>query len=126
MIDVPPSTLRVLSWLLVAPQAKQSAEEIQRELDMSSGAVSMALNTLHYLGLIERISAKGSRKLWYRAVEDMAGLLVERQVASFRKLHQAAEEALAHNPGNTRLRKTKMNSGRVIDLLHNVEQDYDA
>lgn len=118
--DVPPSTLRVLAWLLVAHAPEQSAETIQKELDMSSGSVSMALNTLHYLGLIERTSVPGSRRLRYRVAEDMTALLAERQAASFRRLNEVTHEALKQNPNNTRLRAAKASSGRLIDLFRSI------
>lgn len=121
MGDLPPTTVRVLAWLMVADDPKKTADDIQTELDVSSGSVSMALNTLHYLGLVERIPTKGSRKLYYRAAEDMTTHLIDRHVATVRQLGNLSEQALKHNPHNTRLKATQSSSRRLLGIFRKYQ-----
>jgi DNA-binding transcriptional regulator GbsR (MarR family) len=126
MADLPPTTVRVLAWLIVAETPEKTSEDIQTELNMSSGSVSMALNTLHYFHLVERIPTKGSRKLYYRAVEDMTAHLVDRHLASVKQLDALAEQALKYNPQNTRLKASQVSSRRLLRLFRRFQDKEDV
>lgn len=66
MTGLPPSVLQVFSWLIVSEPAEQSAEDIHDVLGLSAGAISSATTTLVRMGMIERITQPGQRRLFYR------------------------------------------------------------
>jgi DNA-binding transcriptional regulator GbsR (MarR family) len=67
---VPPTTARVLGWLL-SQKEPQTAEELVDGLAMSRGAVSMACRELRDWGLIHAETVAGSRQLAYRPETDL-------------------------------------------------------
>lgn len=57
---------RVMAWLLVADPAEQTAGDIADALKISQANVSTTVRTLEMLGLVERISIPGKRRIHFR------------------------------------------------------------
>ena len=57
---------RVLAWLTVCDPPEQSAADIGEALQISQAHVSTTMRTLEMMGLVERVSLRGERRIHYR------------------------------------------------------------
>lgn len=62
---LPRSLARIMGLLLICEPAHQSAEEIARKLQLSSGAISNAVNVLQQAEVVKRITFPGDRRYYY-------------------------------------------------------------
>ena len=62
---MPRSVARVIGYLLVCEPAYQSAESIAAKLQLSTGAVSNAVNLLQQAKLLKRVTFPGDRRYYY-------------------------------------------------------------
>ena len=58
--------MRVLGWMVVCETPDQTASDVQKELGLSAGSVSTSLRSLGEMGLVERVSRPGDRRIFYR------------------------------------------------------------
>ena len=79
---IAPATGRVYGWLL-SKQGAQDADAIQTGLAMSRGAVSMACRELADWGLVHVENPHGTRRLTYRAEDDLETAV--RRIVEMRK-----------------------------------------
>jgi len=105
---LPRSATRILGWLVVCTPAHQTGPELQRGLHLSAGSVSTATDLLLQLGLIERTTFPGDRRLHYRLRADAWEVVLGQRLQVFRQLRQVAEAAAASGGGdNDRLRSMR-------------------
>lgn len=97
------SAARVLGLLVISRPEHQTAENIHRELQLSTGSISIAVTTLMAMGLIERIRLQGDRKHYYRLAPDGFRLSLTRRLRTFTTAKDVAEFGLRINPGDSRL-----------------------
>ena len=57
---------RAIAWLTVCDPPEQTAEEIGKAVQISQANVSTTMRTLEALGLVERVSLPGQRRIHYR------------------------------------------------------------
>ena len=72
---IPPSTARVHAWLLSRPEGAD-AETLSASLGLSRGAVSMACRELVDWGLLSSGRPSGSRRVVFRAQDDLEKAIV--------------------------------------------------
>jgi DNA-binding transcriptional regulator GbsR (MarR family) len=66
IVGLPPSVIRVFAWLVVCEPSEQSVEDMRGALRLSAGAISAATTILGRMGVCERITMPGERRLYYR------------------------------------------------------------
>jgi DNA-binding transcriptional regulator GbsR (MarR family) len=88
------TTARVMTALLFTQQQTMTAADLCKELHISSGAVSGAVNQLIPTGMIERVPAPGSRRDHYRFREHAWATLMGNQNALLDSMWNAAAEGL--------------------------------
>lgn len=98
---VPPSFVRVLAWLVVCDPPHQSVEQLRAALGLSAGAVSMAANTGIRMGLVERLSRPGDRRLYYRVRPGGWDRLLVARLEATSRMRAIAERAIAQAPNAT-------------------------
>ncbi len=96
---LPPSFMQVFAWLIVCEPPQQSVEQLRASLGLSAGAISAATTTLIHLGLVERVSQPGQRRLYYRMRPRAWERLLRLRLDASRQITATAAEALAQAPG---------------------------
>lgn len=93
---MPRITGRVVAYLLVCDPPEQSAEDLATALDASRGSISAATRLLATAGLIERVTFRGDRRTYHRAVPDWSSLLAVQlqRLAELRRLLEQGRAAL--------------------------------
>jgi DNA-binding transcriptional regulator GbsR (MarR family) len=105
---LPPSFMQVFAWLIVSDPPQQSVEQLRASLGLSAGAISAATTTLIHLGLVERVSQAGERRLYYRMRPRAWERLLRMRLDATRQITAAADDALARAPGpHERLREMR-------------------
>ncbi|MEU3252291.1 helix-turn-helix domain-containing protein [Streptomyces sp. NPDC006997] len=88
------TTARVMTALLFTQQEAMTSADLCEELQISSGAVSGAVNQLVSTGIIERVPAPGSRRDHYRFREHAWATLMGNQNALLDSMWNAAAEGI--------------------------------
>lgn len=105
---LPPSFMQVFAWLIVCEPPAQSVEQLRAALGLSAGAISAATTTLIHLGLVERVSHAGQRRLYYRMRPWAWERLLRLRLDASRQITATADDALAQVPGpHERLREMR-------------------
>jgi DNA-binding transcriptional regulator GbsR (MarR family) len=105
---LPPSFTQVFAWLIVCEPPQQSVEQLRAALGLSAGAISAATTTLIRLGLVERVSQVGQRRLAYRLRPRAWERLLRLRLDATREIGATADDALVHVPGpHERLREMR-------------------
>ena len=76
----PRALMRVLGWMVVCESPDQTAADVQKELELSAGSVSTSLRFLGELGLVERVSRPGDRRIFYRLNTDGWEIVLQRAI----------------------------------------------
>ena len=100
---LPRSVGRTLGFLLICLPDQQAAEDLQAQLRLSAGSVSTALTLLQNMGLVERVSLPGERRLYYRQDPECWQKLLEARVHQMEQGARLAEKGLLARPGDSRL-----------------------
>jgi DNA-binding transcriptional regulator GbsR (MarR family) len=95
---LPPSHVQVFAWLVVCDPAHQSVGQLRQTLGLSAGAISMATATLVRMGLVERITQPGERRLYYRFRPGVWHRLLRSRLDGTREIRTVADDALARAP----------------------------
>jgi DNA-binding transcriptional regulator GbsR (MarR family) len=106
-LGLAPSFARVLAWLLICQPDQQSAEDIQRALQLSVGSVNNAVNALTRTGLLEKLTFPGDRRFYYHLQADSWRRVFESRVHALRRTRLLAEKGLELDATNQRLIKMK-------------------
>jgi DNA-binding transcriptional regulator GbsR (MarR family) len=106
---VPRALMRVLAWMVVCDPADQTAADVQNELRLSSGSVSTSLRYLGEMGLIERVSRPGDRRIFYRQSVDGWESVLQKRFRAFNEIHEVARRAVdaADGRANDRLEEMR-------------------
>jgi DNA-binding transcriptional regulator GbsR (MarR family) len=95
---LPPSYVQVLAWLVVCEPPHQSVDQLQQALGLSAGAISMATATLVRMGVAERVSLPGERRLYYRFHPKGWERTLRLRLEAVAQARAVAEDALARAP----------------------------
>jgi len=105
---LPPSFTQVFAWLIVCDPPHQTVDQLRAALGLSAGAISAATTTLIRLGLVERVSQTGQRRLAYRLRPRAWERLLRMRLDATREMGATADDALVHVRGpHERLREMR-------------------
>jgi DNA-binding MarR family transcriptional regulator len=96
--QLPPSFGRVFAWLVVCDPPYQSVDQMREVLGLSAGTISMATATLVRMGLVERFTQPGRRRLSYRLQPGGWEKLMRLRIDAAAQMRQVAEHAIAGAP----------------------------
>ncbi len=91
----------ILAYLYFRPGEK-TASDIETDLGLSKGAVSVAVRQLENLGLVRRTRKKGERKNFYRTADNIAVALRQGILRFIRQKLELMEVELDHVDGYVR------------------------
>jgi DNA-binding transcriptional regulator GbsR (MarR family) len=98
---------RIIGWLLVCDPPYQQQTELVDALQASKSSISVALNVLTTLYLVERFTQPGDRRTYYRTTKDMWSRSFRariNQLTELRELSERGLEALKDEPPERRQR----------------------
>ena len=104
----PRALMRVLGWMVVCEPSDQTAADVQSELGLSAGSVSTSLRYLGEIGLVERVSRPGDRRIFYRMHTDGWEVMLQQRFRAFNEIRQVAEKAVAAAAGQANDRLHEM------------------
>lgn len=84
---------RIMAVLLLSPEP-MSLDDITKELGMSKGPVSSEARKLEMLATVEKIVRRGSKRVYYRPVDDSFAAALSRNLALMGKSRDIAREFL--------------------------------
>ncbi len=123
----PPSMGKILAYLLVCQPAAQSAEDLQRALQLSAGSVSSALNLLLRPGIVERRTLAGERRYYYEFNNEAMDVMVRRKLEAVSRARKIITEAKHLPQADERLasveRVYRLFEERLGDVLNEVTTD---
>ncbi len=85
---------RILGALLVADPPEQSAEELAGTLRASRGSMSTMTRMLEQIGLIDRVSKPGERRIYYRNSPDAWHQRMRESIDPIRTMRELADKGL--------------------------------
>ncbi|WP_347753776.1 transcriptional regulator [Agrococcus sp. ProA11] len=115
---------RMLAWLMVCDPPEQSAEQLTKALQASTGGVSTTVRMLTQLQLVERVGRAGERRAFYRVapnVWDHAMAAQEQPTARLRAIADDGLRVLADTEPDRRNRLLEMR-----DYLAFIEREMPA
>lgn len=104
----PRALMRVLGWMVVCEPCDQTAADVQGELGLSAGSVSTSLRYLGEIGLVERVSRPGDRRIFYRMNTDGWEVMLQQRFRAFNEIREVAEKAVAAAAGQANDRLHEM------------------
>ena len=104
----PRALMRVLGWMVVCESPDQTATDVQKELGLSAGSVSTSLRYLGEMGLIERVSRPGDRRIFYRLNTDGWEVLLQKRFRAFNEIRVVADKAVRSAAGEANDRLQEM------------------
>lgn len=99
LTGLPPSNIAVFAWLIVCEPPEQSVADLRAALGLSAGAVSTATTTLARMGLVERVTRPGERRLSYRLRPGGWDELLRARLDAAARMRAITDVALADAPG---------------------------
>lgn len=125
---LPPSTARILAFLIICEPSQQSAIELKHHLQLSSGSISEALSSLRHAGLVTRSKQPGGRELYYEVSTDGWERSTIHKLGLLREGVNLADAGLSVTPGNQRLvsmrRLYTLFDGLLADFVLQLHTDY--
>lgn len=109
---------RVIGWLLVCDPPEQTMQELAEQLHASMGSVSTMTRMLGQVGVIERVSLPGSRRVRFRVCPSAWTRSVEEQLERTRSLHEIAERGLALLSDSDPARQTRLKIMRTYTRFY--------
>lgn len=90
---------RIWTVLYLSPTPR-TAEDLCRDLQLSTGSVSMAIQELVRWGAVIRTTEPGGRRSWYQAHDDILAVITrvmeEREVREINHVVRTVDDALVH------------------------------
>lgn len=117
-IGIPRMAGRVMGWLLVCDPPEQTMQQLADELQASMGSVSTMTRLLDQLGLIERTSLPGERKVRYRIRPDAWSRTWEEHLEQSRSFLAIAEKGLAILEGADTERRGRLEGMREYSRFY--------
>ncbi len=91
----PRALMRILGWMIVCEPPDQTASDVQNELRLSAGSVSTSLRYLVEMGLVDRVSRPGDRRIFYRLSAGGWELVLQHRFRAFKHIRVVAEKGVA-------------------------------
>jgi hypothetical protein len=93
-VGIPRAMMRVTAWMMVCHPPEQSAQEIQAGVSLSAAAVSTATRQLITAGMLERVSRRGDRHIYYRLAAGSWDAPLEAKLRALGRLRHVAERGI--------------------------------
>jgi hypothetical protein len=107
-VGIPRAMMRVIAWMMVCDPLEQSAQQIQAGLGLSAAAVSTATRQLISAGMLERVSRRGDRRIYYRLASGSWDAPLEAKLRALGRLRQVAERGIQAAAGRADYRLIEM------------------
>lgn len=107
-VGLPRAAGRMLAWLLVCDPPEQSAEDLGRALEASTGGVSMTVRLLTQHGFVRRIGRAGERKSFYRVSPGAWETVMATEQASTTRLRALGDKGLSLLPQDNPARRERL------------------
>ncbi len=107
-VGIPRAMMRVIAWTMVCDPPDQSAHEIQAGLGLSAAAVSTATRQLIAAGMLERVSRRGDRRIYYRLASGSWDAPLDAKLRALGRLRHVAERGIESAGGRADYRLMEM------------------
>ncbi|HTT88696.1 MAG TPA: hypothetical protein VMF65_04020 [Acidimicrobiales bacterium] len=107
-VGIPRAMMRVIAWMMVCDPPEQSAREIQSGLGLSAAAVSTATRQLIGAGMLERVSRRGDRHIFYRLASGSWDAPLEAKLRALGRLRRVADRGITSAGGRADYRLVEM------------------
>jgi DNA-binding transcriptional regulator GbsR (MarR family) len=93
-LTMPRMAGRILGWLLVCDPPEQTMRELAEQLQASMGSISTMTRMLERIGLLDRVSTPGERKVRYRIRPHALANIWKDQLEQARALQKLVDRTL--------------------------------
>jgi DNA-binding transcriptional regulator GbsR (MarR family) len=107
-VGIPRAMMRVTAWMMACDPPEQTAREIQTGLELSAAAVSTATRQLISAGMLERVSRRGDRRIYYRLASGSWEAPLEAKMRALGRLRDVAERGIQAAGGRADYRLLEM------------------
>lgn len=94
---LPRTSGRIMGLMLVC-EGPYTLEDLQDELQISRGSASTNTRRLEDLGVVERTTRPGERKVYFRLTDDPYGRIVENRLERMRSIQELVDRSIDHIP----------------------------
>jgi len=106
--STPRAVQRVLGWMVVCEPPEQTASDIQESLELSAGSVSAAARSLCDVGMLERSTRPGDRRIYYRLREHAWEKALAARFRDLKEVRRVTERAIDAVGGDADERLSQM------------------
>ena len=115
---------RVLGWLLICDDDRQSFQQIVEVLQASKGSISTMTRLLIQLGLIDRVTLPGDRRDYFQLCPDAWTRFLRQRVQAIGRFRELAERGLPMLRRETPRRRARLQG--MYDLYSWWESEANA
>lgn len=119
---LPRTAGRIMGLMLVC-EGPYTLDELQEELQISRGSASTNTRRLEELGVAERTTRPGDRKVYYRLTDDPYGRIVESRLERMRKIQELVDRSIEEIPDDYEKGKRRLDYMRQFYQLIVEETD---
>jgi DNA-binding transcriptional regulator GbsR (MarR family) len=117
---LPLSAARIYGYLMVCEPAHQTADDIKRALNISTGGISNAVHILTAVGIISRVTLPGKRSFFYTIEPRNFYQVLQHRIDSYEKIAAMANKHLALHANNSRLAAMQGLYSRAAETLSSL------
>lgn len=107
-VGLPRAAGRMMAWLLVCDPPEQSAEDLGKALDASTGGVSMTARLLTQHGFAQRVGKAGDRKAYYRIAPGAWETVMAAEQANATRVRELGDKGLRLLPERDPARRSRL------------------
>lgn len=119
---LPRTAGRIMGLLLVC-EGPYTLDQLQEELQISRGSASTNTRRLEELGVVERTTRPGDRRVFFRLTDDPYGRIVENRLERMRKIQEVVDRATERIPDEYEKGKRRLDYMRQFYQLIVEETD---
>lgn len=119
---LPRTAGRIMGLMLVC-EGPYTLDDLQDALEISRGSASTNTRRLEELGVVERTTRPGDRKVYYRLTDDPYGRIVESRLERMRKIQELVDRSIDAIPEEYETGKRRLDYMRQFYELIIEETD---
>lgn len=119
---LPRTAGRIMGLMLVC-EGPYTLDQLQDELQISRGSASTNTRRLEELGVVERTTRPGDRRVFFRLTDDPYGRIVESRLERMRKIQEVVDRATERIPDEYEKGKRRLDYMRRFYQLIVEETD---
>lgn len=119
---LPRTAGRIMGLMLVC-EGPYTLDQLQDELQISRGSASTNTRRLEELGVVERTTRPGDRRVYFRLTDDPYGRIVESRLERMRKIQEVVDRAIERIPDEYEKGKRRLDYMRRFYQLIVEETD---